>query len=318
MSFDQVIPDFPGEIDAFRLLPRSKIPCLEDGYVSLIDCMPRLIPPDRTLEVAIVQSARISTGNGLKDKTADDNLVRYLYRESHTSPFESVKFTFHIRCPIFVRTQLIRHRTANINEFSQRYSVIKDSSYYSPLESEGFGLRIQSRQNKQSSSSLDSGETRDALTEKCQQAEEHVEALFAMYEELIKLGMARETARAYLPVATYTELYFTMDLHNLLKFLRLRMDSHTQAETRVFAQAMHDLILPLVPVALDCFHRYSLGSLTLSAHEIEAISQRKRKLEGTVSESEKRGYEAKLARLNLQFPEEDIDAVYQNNGDICC
>ena len=286
-------------IDAFRLLTQSNIKCLADGFVRLVDCMPRLIPVGRTLEVSVVQSARISTGAGLKDKVSDDNLIRYLYRNGHTSPFESVKFTFHIRCPIFVRTHLIRHRTANINEFSQRYSEIKDGSYYSPLDDEGSGLRIQSRLNKQSS--VQDTSKRTELEAECEKAEEHVDALFVGYEHLIKLGMARETARAYLPVSTYTELYYTMDLHNLMKFLRLRVDPHTQMETRVFAEAMRNLIEPLVPIAMDCLRRYTLNSLTLSSSEIDAIRGRKKELEGTVSESEKRDYQDKLTRLGLDF-----------------
>lgn len=291
------------QVDAFSLLPSSFLPsqeikCLEGGFVRLVDCMPRLIPAGRTLEVAIVMSARISTAGGLKEKAIDDNLIRYLYRNHHTSPFEAVKFTFHIRCPIFVRTHLIRHRTANINEFSQRYSEIKDGDYYSPQE---MGIRLQSKTNKQSSISSDNEEIKQQLSEKCSEAESHLDSLFGLYEEMINLGMSRETARFCLPNATYTELFFTMDLHNLIKFFTLRLDEHTQAETIVFARAMRDLIRPLVPVAIECLEKYTLNSIVLSADEIEAIRERRRELTGTISESEKRDYGKKLENLGLTF-----------------
>lgn len=285
-------------IDAFSLLPTQYIKCLENGFVRLVDCMPRLIPEGRTLEVSVVMSARISTAGGLKEKAIDDNLVRYLYRNQHTSPFESVKFTFHIRCPIFVRTHLIRHRTANINEFSQRYSEIKDGDYYSPQE---MGIRLQSKTNKQSSVPSNDDEIKQQLSEKCSQAENYLDTLFDLYDEMIGLGMSRETARFCLPNATYTELFFTMDLHNLIKFFRLRLDEHTQAETVVFARAMRDLIRPLVPVAMECLEKYTLNSITLSADEIEAIRNGKKELTGTISESEKRDYMKKLEKLGLTF-----------------
>ena len=292
------------QIDAFSLLPTQEIKCLEGGFVRLVDCMPRLIPSGRTSEVAIVMSARISTAGGLKEKATDDNLIRYLYRNHHTSPFEAVKFTFHIRCPIFVRTHLIRHRTANINEFSQRYSEIKDGDYYSPQE---MGIRFQSKTNKQSSvpsnevASLGDNEIKQQLSEKCSEAENHLDSLFGLYEEMIDLGMSRETARFCLPNATYTELFFTMDLHNLIRFFTLRLDEHTQAETVVFARAMRDLIRPLVPVAMECLEKYTLNSVTLSMDEIEAIRGQKRELTGTISESEKRDYGKKLEKLGLTF-----------------
>lgn len=286
-------------VDVFSLLPTKEVKCLADGFVRLVECMPRFVPVGRTMEFSVIQSARISTGLGLKDKLTDDNLLRYLYRKYHTSPFESVKFTFHIKCPKLVSNQLIRHRTANINEKSQRYSVVDEPLYYSPLDEDGAGLRVQSKTNKQSSE-LDANR-RDAFVEECVKADEHVEAIFDIYYKLIEMGMARETARAYLPVGTYTELYFTMDLHNLMKFLRLRMDSHAQAETRVFARAMHDLIKPLVPLALECFRCYTLESITLSAHEIAAIRNRKKELEGVTSKSEQLEYQEKLQLLGLTF-----------------
>lgn len=297
-------------IDAFTLLKASEIKCLQDGFVRLVDCMPRLIPPDRTLEVAVVSSARISTfapsqattsaaRPGLKGKVVDDNLVRYLYRNGHTSPFESVKFTFHIKCPIFVRTHLIRHRTANINEFSQRYSEVKDGEYYSPLET---GIRLQSKTNKQGSITVEDEKAElNELKQLCSHADAHIEDLFGLYDSMIKGGMSRETARYCLPNSTYTELFYTMDLHNLLKFFRLRLDEHTQYETRLIAQAMHDLIAPLVPIAIECLNKYTLQSITLSADDIEAIRARNPELTGSASVSEKSDYVKKLEKLGIKF-----------------
>ena len=254
-------------MDALTLCGKTEIPCLGEGFVRLVDCMPRLVPEGRTLEVAIVRSARVSYGQGVKDKATDDKLIRFLYRNRHTSPFESVEFQFHIRCPMYVRTHFIRHRTANVNEFSQRYREVKDEAYYKPSEHDT-GIRGQAKLNKQGSETL---QDKSKLQEICKQTEDSVDHTFELYHQLLKEGMSRETARFCLPNSTWTELYYKMDLHNLLHMLKLRMDPHAQAETVTYATAIYELIKPLVPVVMSAFEDYTLNSVTLSKLEVDAL-----------------------------------------------
>lgn len=235
------------EIDCFTLLPTTEIKCLDDGFVKLVDAMPRLVPEGRTVESAIVKSARVSYGQGLKSKEEDDRLVRYLIKNAHTSPLESVKFTFHVRAPTFVAVHLIRHRMSNINMFSQRYAEIKDDSYCHPSRMES-GIRMQSKTNKQVGDIVATDETAIALVK---ETEELLDKVIGNYHKMIELGIAKEVARFCLPQATYTELYYTMDLNNLLKFWKLRDDSHTQYETRVIAHAMKELVRPLLPIVFE-------------------------------------------------------------------
>jgi thymidylate synthase (FAD) len=296
--------------DALTLLKGEKvssrkIKCLDDGFVQLVDCMPRLIPEDRTCEFRIVESARVSYGQSLKDKKTDENLLRYLFRHSHTSPFEGVKFTFYIRCPKFVAIQLLRHRTANVNEYSQRYSVVREGFYHpSQMTDEdvpGSGVRVVSSNNKQGSESSSCESLKETIKSQLAEVETLLNQVTHVYDHLISLGCAKEVARFCLPMSMYTELYYTMDLNNLIKFLALRQDrSHAQPETVVFADAIHDLIEPLVPITMEMFNEYKLESLTLSKSEIEAITQRKDKLD-TDSVTGQREYQEKLRRLGLQF-----------------
>lgn len=259
--------------------------------------MPRLCPEGRTPEFAIVRSARISFNSGIKDPATDEKLLRYLYKNKHTSPFESVKFTFHIRCPKFVSIQLIRHRTANVNEFSQRYAKIKDNAFYHPSAVPN-GIRLGSTTNKQGSTVLQDEEKLHNLQEEIKRAEALCDEMFATYQKLVNLGLAKEIARFCLPGAAYTELYFTMDLHNLLNFLRLRMDkTHAQLETVVIADAICELITPLVPTVMAAYHDYTLDSITLSAKEIEALCNKK-PLESE-SRSDQEEFKEKLSRLGL-------------------
>jgi len=231
------------EVDCLTLLPATTTYCLDDGFVRLVDVMPRLVPQGRTIESAIVRSARVSFGQGLKTPEEDARLVRYLIKNSHTSPLESVKFSFHIRCPLFVAVHLIRHRTANVNMFSQRYAE-SDDSYMHPSQIEK-GIRAPSKTNKQAG---DTEITNGEVIRLIEDTEALLDQIFVNYHKLLEAGVAKEVARFCLPQATYTELYYTMDLNNLLKFLRLRDDTHTQHETRVFAHAMKELIRPLLPV----------------------------------------------------------------------
>lgn len=301
ISVDQMEPIIP-DYDVLSLLPKRNIECLDDGFVRLVDCMPRLCPVGRTCEFAVVRAARVSYGLGLKTIAEDDRLIRYLIRHRHTSPLEQVKFTFHLRCPRFVAVHMLKHRTANINEFSQRYSEIEDDAFYHPTASmdngpSGGGVRYKSEKNKQSSVG---GFSDSTATGKFRETEESLRLIFGKYHAMIKDGVAPECARFCLPNATYTEMYFTLDLSNLLKFFSLRMDKGAQAETTVFATAMFNLIKPLVPVVIDVFEDTSLNSIILSGIEITAIRS------GTVpafsSKSEEVEFREKMGMLGLQLP----------------
>jgi thymidylate synthase (FAD) len=285
--------------DIFESLKTKSINVLDHGRVQLIDVMPRIVPLERTCEYSIVQSARVSTGRGLKSIDEDNRLIRYLYLHQHTSPFESVKFTFHIRAPIAVRTHFIRHRTANVNEFSQRYAPLETVSndenwFYKASNS----LRSQSVVNKQGSG----GELNDDETVKiAQEGERLCNDLLKVYENLLQHGVAREVARMYLPLSTYTEFYFTMDLHNLLKFLWLRDDKHTQEETRVFATAMRQLITPLVPNVIEVFESRRQGiSFTIKELEFLSLSEDEKKDRKELSKRELAELNDKVQRMNFR------------------
>jgi thymidylate synthase (FAD) len=294
-------------MDALKRVDTFEIKCLDYGFVRLVDCMPRLTAEDGTIEYAIVQCARISYGMGLKDTQSDRNLLRYMYKNKHTSPFESVKFKFHIKCPKFVSMQILRHRTANVNEFSQRYAELPKNEnnqydYYHPTNTNqtvpGGTIRMPSNINKQSSTVIEDQNKLELIQKELKNTEELLDQVLIQYKKLIDLGLAKEIARFCLPEAIYTELYWTMDLHNLLHFLQLRMDHHAQAETYVFAKAMFDLIKPLVPTVISCFEEYSLESMSLSKGEIQAIKNKKLELEST-SKSNQSDYKQKLNQLGL-------------------
>jgi thymidylate synthase (FAD) len=217
------------------------------GHVKLLDVMPRKV--ERSIEDVIVRSARTSFASGLKSKEQDDKLVRYLLKNRHTSPLESVKFSFHVRCPIFTARQLIRHRTANINEFSMRYAQVQGR--YKPI-SDPQGIRMQCNVNKQSSQEAPS-EKMDQIYPLMYQTEELLDQIQENYEKMLALGCAKEVARFCLPMSSWTELIFTIDLNNFLKFLSLRMDLHAQKEIRDVAEGMWNLTKDLMPTVRDWF-----------------------------------------------------------------
>jgi len=227
--------------------------------------MPRLVPDDqKTSDYAIVQAARVSYGNGTKTLNEDRGLIRYLMRHKHTTPFEMCEFKFHCKMPIFIARQWIRHRTANVNEYSGRYSVLKDEFFIPDA------ARQQSIHNKQGGEErLDDStnkEFSDYLSSFCRDA-------YSKYEFLLEKGVSRELARISLPINLYTEWYWKIDLHNLLHFLALRCDSHAQYEIRVFADAMLDLIRPIVPVSIEAWEDYNdhRGGIKLTRLEADSI-----------------------------------------------
>ncbi len=227
--------------------------CLDKGFVRLIDVM----GDDR----AIVQAARVSYGEGTRTPSDDRKLIRYLMRHRHTSPFEMVEFKFHIKLPIFVARQWIRHRTANVNEYSGRYSILPEEFYEPALEQ----IRPQSPANKQGRASTPLPEAQaEAILERLRRTQQ---ALYAEYQELLAQNVARELARINLPLSLYTEWYWKIDLHNLFHFLRLRLDEHAQYEIRVYARAIAEIVKAVVPLAWEAFEDYVLEGVSFSRQE---------------------------------------------------
>lgn len=244
-----------GDLDAMLGVT---IPVLDDGFVRLIDYMGD--------DSAVVQAARVSYGTGTKQVQEDRSLIRYLMRHSHTTPFEMCEIKLHVRVPMDVWRQWIRHRTANVNEYSTRYSIAIDAAHRTP-ENE---WRLQSSDNKQGSGGFLSSEDGRLLSA----AEVEIQcAARAIYQERITKGVAREQARKDLPLSTYTEAYWKIDLHNLLHFLRLRMDSHAQHEIRSYAIAIGErIVAKWVPLVWEAFLDYQRFSLLLSRIDFEVIS----------------------------------------------
>jgi thymidylate synthase (FAD) len=289
IRIDKMPPE--GEVyDVMGGSGRWEIKVHEHGLVALLDVMPRFAPVGNTADFAIVQAARVSYGHGTKQVNEDRGLIRYLARHRHTTPFEMVEFKFHHVMPIFVARQWIRHRTANVNEYSARYSVVKDRFYRPSLES----LRQQSTTNRQGGT-----EQVDSLTaDEFNRYLDAVEAHYADYQAMLNKGVARELARIGLPLNVYTEWYWKIDLHNLLHFLSLRMDAHAQQEIRDFANAMFALVQPIVPIAAEAFLDYNLHSTLLSRLEIEAIKTGQPL--ATDNKRELAEWEEKKKRMGLQ------------------
>lgn len=240
--------------------PLYDYPVFEHGRVALMDMMGN--------DDAIAEAARTSYGEGTKTTQDNRGLIRYLLRHKHTTPFEMVELKFYVKIPIFVARQWIRHRTANVNEYSGRYSIMK-SEFYTPED-----WNKQSSTNKQGSGEgLDPLELRDVNAAYV----DHCETSFELYDEFIKpvdedgYDLAREQARMHLPLSTYTELYWKIDLHNLLHFLKLRTDDHAQYEIRMFAWAMEKMVRLALPVAYEAWVDYSKKAYTMSRMEMDVL-----------------------------------------------
>lgn len=249
---------------------------LDQGFVRLVDHMPQ-----ENLDSAIVQSARVSYGDGTKTSRGDTGLIRYLMRHWHTTPFEMVEFKFHIKMPIYIARQHMRHRTASINELSARYSVVP-REYYTPDV-----LRGQAIVNHQGSEGVSEADV--------SHMQAHLEKSFEVYDKLLEDGCCREQARGTLPQSTFTEFYWKINLHNLMHYLQLRMDAHAQQEIRAYAEAIFKLVEPLVPITMKAFTDFRINAVFLSGPEIEALKN------GTVIESpgERREFEEKKKLLGL-------------------
>ncbi len=233
---------------------------------------------------AIVEAARVSYAKGTKAVSDTRALIRYLMRHKHTTPFEMVEFKFHIRAPIFVARQWMRHRTASVNEVSARYSIMEDD-YFLPEH-----LRTQSSVNRQGSEEEMVGDELLILKQKAS-----CDMAFHVYDDLLRHGCSRELARTHLPVSTVTEFFWKINLHNLFHFLKLRMDSHAQPEIQVLAKQVYELIKPVVPLACEAFEDFVLNSLTFSGPEIEAM---RTKAGGVQGVSENREFQEKLNKIS--------------------
>ena len=232
--------------------PDNAIKCLDKGFVRLVDSMGG--------DNAIVQAARVSYGKGTSKLSQDRGLIRYLMRHRHSTPFEMVEFKFHCKMSIFVARQWVRHRTANINEYSLRYSEARDEFYYPDPEH----IQFQSALNKQGRM----GEVTPELKLKVQNYFKEIsERSFEIYSELNQAGIARELARSILPVNLYTEWYWKNDLHNLLHFIGLRSDSHAQYEIRVFSDAMAESVKAVAPFAWEAYQDYIIKGMRFSRIE---------------------------------------------------
>jgi len=244
-------------VPALEKILLSNFPVLDQGFVRVIDYM----GSDR----AIVQAARVSYGKGTKSLANDRGLIRYLMRHRHTTPFEMCEIKLHVRVPMDCWRQWIRHRTANVNEYSTRYSIAIDVAQRTAPDS----WRMQSSANKQGSAGHLNSSLGSQLT---RQETEIIEKCGDVYRQRLELGVAREQARKDLPLSTYTEAYWKIDLHNLMHFLSLRMDGHAQHEIRSYAKVIGEKIVSLwCPLTWEAFEDYRLKCMTLTAREIALL-----------------------------------------------
>ncbi len=258
----------------------KEYPVLDHGFVRLVDYLGS--------DQRIVQSARVSYGEGTKTYRQDKGLINYLLRNDHTSPFEQVVFTFHVKMPIFVARQWTRHRTARMNEISGRYSVMKDEVYIPSPDS----IALQSEDNKQGRAA--DPVSKEMADEVISIMHEDSERAFGNYHKLLDMGIAREISRIDLPLSLYTEFYWEIDLHNLFHFLKLRLDNHAQYEIREYGKVMLEIVRKVCPIATEAFENHKLKGRSFSGREMEAI---KAMIDGKECPLEKREKEIFLEKL---------------------
>ncbi|MGY0483253.1 FAD-dependent thymidylate synthase [Endobacter medicaginis] len=258
-------PTLRATVPALEAMLHTALPVLDHGFVRVIDYMGD--------DAAIVQAARVSYGRGTRKVSEDTGLIRYLMRHRHSTPFEMCEIKYHIKLPIFVARQWIRHRTANVNEYSARYSIL-DREFYLPAPQH---LAAQSSSNRQGRGEVLEGDQAEAVLDLLRQ---DAVRCYDHYAEMInegegadpsRPGLARELARMNLTLNTYTQWYWKADLHNLLHFLALRIDPHAQYEIRVYAEAMLQTVRAWVPAACAAFEDYRVGAFTLSATMLSVV-----------------------------------------------
>lgn len=287
-------PEQQAEIDALRAQPQPTLrsvapgmeahlytayPVLDHGFVRVIDYMGD--------DAAICQAARVSYGRGTKSVQNDEGLIRYLMRHWHSTPFEMCEIKLHVKLPVFVARQWIRHRTANVNEYSARYSIL-DREFYIPAPEH---VAAQSKINNQGRGAALSGEEAARVLEilkgDAARCYDHYEAMISQDGQE---GLARELARMNLPANVYTQWYWKVDLHNLFHFLRLRADAHAQYEIRVYAERIGAIVADWVPHAYKAFEDYRLGAVALSAQMLDCL---RRMLKGEAVTQETSGLSAR-------------------------
>jgi thymidylate synthase (FAD) len=249
----------PTRAELLSELRWKKFPVLSDGFVCLVDCMGD--------DAAVVQAARVSYGEGTRRVSDDRTLIRYLMRHRHTTPFEMAELKFLVRVPMDCWRQWIRHRMASVNEYSTRYSVAIDAMQTTPADQ----WRTQAEQNRQGSGAPLPSDVGEQLT-----ADEHHFQVQArqVYQRRLEAGVAREQARKDLPLSTFTEAYWKIDLHNLLHFLALRMDPHAQEEIRTYSETIgRQIVRPLFPCVWEAFEDYRLAAMPLSRIEVALIAR---------------------------------------------
>lgn len=257
-------------VPALEEMLYKPLPVLDQGFVRVIDYMGD--------DGAVVQAARVSYGRGTRQVSEDRGLLRYLMRHRHTTPFEMCEIKFHVKLPVFVARQWIRHRTASVNEYSARYSILS-REFYIPLPEQ---LSAQSRDNRQGRGGVLQGEEAERVLDILR---EDAARNYADYQEMLneddegnvidpkRRGLARELARMNLTLNIYTEWYWKCNLHNLLHFLSLRSDPHAQYEIRVYADAMLEALRAWVPITAEAFEDYRLGGAHLSRAGLEAVKR---------------------------------------------
>lgn len=287
----------------------KKFSVLDDGFVRVVDYMGS--------DESIVQAARVSYGKGTKKVTEDRGLIRYLMRHHHTTPFEMCEIKLHVRVPMDTWRQWIRHRTANVNEYSTRYSIAIDASQ----KTDSAEWRIQAKNNKQGSEGFFPDEIGSKLTDREKELQDFAREI---YQERLSIGVAREQARKDLPLSTYTEAYWKIDLQNLLHFLGLRMESHAQYEIRCYANIIgNEIVSRWCPVAWEAFQDYRMNAIAFSDQETLIL---KELFKGNKSEAnkladgfgwlkiidkrftkniERMEFEEKLERLGIEKPWND-------------
>lgn len=258
---------------------------LDRGFVRLVDYMGS--------DKRIVQAARVSYGSGTKTLRQDAGLIDYLLRNEHSSPFEQVVLTFHAKMPIFVARQWVRHRTARLNEVSGRYSAMPDEFYVPAPED----IAEQSKENKQGRSPEAVEPSRaEAVRELIRRAHEYS---YNGYEELLNAKIARELARIVLPLNLYTEWYWQIDLHNLFRFLKLRLDEHAQREIRAYAKVIREMGAKVCPLAFGSFDKHILGGLRFSDSEVEGLRRILRGSQHGLEGREGEQFEAKIGGMQV-------------------
>lgn len=229
---------------------------LDKGFVRLVDYLGS--------DERIIQAARVSYGDGTKTALQDEALIDYLMRQQHTSPFEQVVFTFHLKMPIFIARQWVRHRMARMNEISGRLSIMKEEFYVPDIKN------IDPQKKDKLERALEPLEPEEA--EKIQKEfKKEQKRSYEEYKDLIERGLAREIARINLPLSLYTEFYWQMDLNNLFRFLKLRLDIHAQLEMREYAKTILQIVKTVCPVATASFENIMLGSVAFNGEEIDAL-----------------------------------------------